>query len=119
MGLLSIVSKECASSCTTYYKDMLIVRRNVSCCSSDLCNVGGTSASPTNSAQMAMVAFISFACIILSRLLMEWNGMEWNGMEWSGVEWSGVEWSGVEWSGVEWSGVEYSRKYGMEWSGVE
>ncbi|XP_039213029.1 prostate stem cell antigen-like [Crotalus tigris] len=69
IGLLSIVSKECASSCTTYYKDMLIVRRNVSCCSSDLCNVGGTSASPTNGAQMAMVAFISSACIILSRLL--------------------------------------------------
>uniref|UniRef100_A0A670ZVT6 UPAR/Ly6 domain-containing protein n=1 Tax=Pseudonaja textilis TaxID=8673 RepID=A0A670ZVT6_PSETE len=38
MGLLHIISKQCASSCTTYHKDIAILKRNISCCTTDLCN---------------------------------------------------------------------------------
>uniref|UniRef100_A0A8C6XF02 Snake toxin/toxin-like domain-containing protein n=1 Tax=Naja naja TaxID=35670 RepID=A0A8C6XF02_NAJNA len=69
MGLLHIISKQCASSCTTYHKDIAILKRNISCCSTDLCNVGDISASPSNRAHMAMVAFTSLVCVVLSRIL--------------------------------------------------
>ncbi|ETE59310.1 Prostate stem cell antigen, partial [Ophiophagus hannah] len=69
MGLLHIISKQCASSCTTYHKDIAILKRNISCCSTNLCNVGDISASPSNRAHMAMVAFTSLVCVVLSRIL--------------------------------------------------
>ncbi|NXB10280.1 PSCA protein, partial [Cnemophilus loriae] len=39
VGLFSIISKGCASSCDTSYEDFSVGNRNISCCSSDLCNV--------------------------------------------------------------------------------
>uniref|UniRef100_A0A8B9EWZ4 Snake toxin/toxin-like domain-containing protein n=1 Tax=Amazona collaria TaxID=241587 RepID=A0A8B9EWZ4_9PSIT len=39
IGLVSIVSKGCDSSCESHYQDFKIGNRNISCCSSDLCNV--------------------------------------------------------------------------------
>ncbi|XP_058030871.1 prostate stem cell antigen [Ahaetulla prasina] len=69
LGFINVISKECASSCTVYNKDIAIAKRNISCCSTDLCNIDDTSASPTTCAQMAMVAFTSLACMILSRVL--------------------------------------------------
>ncbi|NXP20801.1 PSCA protein, partial [Scytalopus superciliaris] len=38
VGLFSIISKSCEASCETAYQDFNVGNRNVSCCSSDLCN---------------------------------------------------------------------------------
>ncbi|XP_025025680.1 prostate stem cell antigen-like [Python bivittatus] len=69
VGFLNIISKECVSSCNMYYKDFFLGKRNISCCSTDLCNAGGISAFRPNCTQMVMVVFISFACIILGSVL--------------------------------------------------
>ncbi|XP_032078227.1 prostate stem cell antigen [Thamnophis elegans] len=70
MGFVSIISKECASSCNAYYKDISIAKRNISCCSNDLCNIESkSSSSSTLRAQIAMVVFTSLVCMILSRAL--------------------------------------------------
>ncbi|NXF74440.1 PSCA protein, partial [Sclerurus mexicanus] len=39
VGLFSIISKGCDSTCESSYQDFNVGNRNVSCCSSDLCNV--------------------------------------------------------------------------------
>ncbi|NWT08486.1 PSCA protein, partial [Vireo altiloquus] len=39
VGLFSIISKGCDSSCDPSYQDFNVGNRNISCCSSDLCNV--------------------------------------------------------------------------------
>ncbi|NWI88049.1 PSCA protein, partial [Pitta sordida] len=39
VGLFSIINKGCDSSCDSSYQDFNVGNRNVSCCSSDLCNV--------------------------------------------------------------------------------
>ncbi|NXS79396.1 PSCA protein, partial [Erpornis zantholeuca] len=39
VGLFSIISKGCESSCDPSYQDFNVGNRNISCCSSDLCNV--------------------------------------------------------------------------------
>ncbi|NWW88486.1 PSCA protein, partial [Rhynochetos jubatus] len=38
-GLFSIISKSCDASCQLVYHDFSVGSRNISCCSSDLCNV--------------------------------------------------------------------------------
>ncbi|NXO45811.1 PSCA protein, partial [Locustella ochotensis] len=38
VGLFSVISKGCDSSCEESYIDFNVGSRNVSCCSSDLCN---------------------------------------------------------------------------------
>ncbi|NXK89691.1 PSCA protein, partial [Formicarius rufipectus] len=38
VGLFSIISKGCESTCEATYQDFNVGNRNVSCCSSDLCN---------------------------------------------------------------------------------
>ncbi|XP_017692867.1 PREDICTED: prostate stem cell antigen-like [Lepidothrix coronata] len=38
VGLFSIINKGCESSCETSYQDFNVGNRNVSCCTSDLCN---------------------------------------------------------------------------------
>ncbi|NWH36270.1 PSCA protein, partial [Chloropsis hardwickii] len=39
VGLFSIISKGCDSSCDPSYDDFKVGNRNISCCSTDLCNV--------------------------------------------------------------------------------
>ncbi|NWV22995.1 PSCA protein, partial [Origma solitaria] len=39
VGLFSIISKGCDSACEGSYQDFNVGNRNISCCSSDLCNV--------------------------------------------------------------------------------
>ncbi|NXU88032.1 PSCA protein, partial [Xiphorhynchus elegans] len=39
VGLFSIISKGCDLACDASYQDFNVGNRNVSCCSSDLCNV--------------------------------------------------------------------------------
>ncbi|XP_062424431.1 prostate stem cell antigen [Rhea pennata] len=39
IGLFSVISKGCASSCEPSYQDLTVGNRNISCCSNDLCNV--------------------------------------------------------------------------------
>ncbi|NWI76247.1 PSCA protein, partial [Dryoscopus gambensis] len=39
VGLFSIISKGCDSSCDATYQDFNVGNRNISCCSTDLCNV--------------------------------------------------------------------------------
>ncbi|XP_068031467.1 prostate stem cell antigen-like [Anomalospiza imberbis] len=39
VGLFSIISKGCDSSCEPSYQDFSVGNRNISCCSSDFCNV--------------------------------------------------------------------------------
>ncbi|NXX12674.1 PSCA protein, partial [Podargus strigoides] len=39
VGLFNLISKGCDSSCKALYQDYSVGNRNVSCCSSDLCNV--------------------------------------------------------------------------------
>ncbi|NXG05496.1 PSCA protein, partial [Sakesphorus luctuosus] len=39
VGLFSIISKSCEATCDPSYQDFNVGNRNVSCCSSDLCNV--------------------------------------------------------------------------------
>ncbi|NXU44162.1 PSCA protein, partial [Drymodes brunneopygia] len=38
VGLVSIISKGCDSSCSSSFQDFNVGHRNISCCSSDLCN---------------------------------------------------------------------------------
>ncbi|NXV10777.1 PSCA protein, partial [Cepphus grylle] len=38
-GLFNIISKGCDPSCTEEYQDFSVGNRNVSCCSTNLCNV--------------------------------------------------------------------------------
>uniref|UniRef100_A0A8C3QWV3 Prostate stem cell antigen n=1 Tax=Cyanoderma ruficeps TaxID=181631 RepID=A0A8C3QWV3_9PASS len=38
-GLFSIISKGCDSSCAESYSDFNVGNRNISCCTTDLCNV--------------------------------------------------------------------------------
>ncbi|NXD80303.1 PSCA protein, partial [Halcyon senegalensis] len=38
-GLFNIISKGCDASCVPAYQDFSVGNRNVSCCSSNLCNV--------------------------------------------------------------------------------
>ncbi|NWU49713.1 PSCA protein, partial [Dromas ardeola] len=38
-GLFTIISKGCDPSCTAEYQDFSVGNRNVSCCSTNLCNV--------------------------------------------------------------------------------
>ncbi|NXC19811.1 PSCA protein, partial [Corythaeola cristata] len=38
VGLFSIISKGCDSSCAPLYQDFSVGNRNISCCSSNLCN---------------------------------------------------------------------------------
>ncbi|KFQ13043.1 Prostate stem cell antigen, partial [Leptosomus discolor] len=40
---VSIISKGCDSSCESLYQDFTIGNRNISCCSSNLCNVNAAS----------------------------------------------------------------------------
>ncbi|NXN72371.1 PSCA protein, partial [Himantopus himantopus] len=39
VGLFSIINKGCDLSCDPAYQDFSVGTRNISCCSSDLCNV--------------------------------------------------------------------------------
>nr|XP_002187004.3 prostate stem cell antigen [Taeniopygia guttata] len=39
VGLFSIISKGCDAACDASYQDFNVGNRNISCCSSDLCNV--------------------------------------------------------------------------------
>ncbi|NXK05900.1 PSCA protein, partial [Herpetotheres cachinnans] len=39
IGIISIISKGCDSSCNESHQDFSTGSRNISCCSSDLCNV--------------------------------------------------------------------------------
>ncbi|NXR05140.1 PSCA protein, partial [Sagittarius serpentarius] len=39
IGLLNIISKGCDPSCESLYQDFSVGNRNISCCSSNLCNV--------------------------------------------------------------------------------
>ncbi|NXI18328.1 PSCA protein, partial [Irena cyanogastra] len=39
VGLFSIISKGCDSSCESSYQDFSVGHRNISCCSTELCNV--------------------------------------------------------------------------------
>ncbi|XP_013046420.3 prostate stem cell antigen [Anser cygnoides] len=39
IGLFSIISKGCESTCEADFQDFKVGNRNVSCCSTDLCNV--------------------------------------------------------------------------------
>ncbi|NWR49171.1 PSCA protein, partial [Regulus satrapa] len=39
VGLFSIISKGCDSSCNDSYQDFNVGNRNISCCSTALCNV--------------------------------------------------------------------------------
>lgn len=38
-GVFSIINKGCDMSCESVYQDFSVGTRNISCCSSDLCNV--------------------------------------------------------------------------------
>ncbi|NXI74469.1 PSCA protein, partial [Anseranas semipalmata] len=38
-GLFNIISKGCVSACEADYQDFKVGNRNVSCCSTDLCNI--------------------------------------------------------------------------------
>ncbi|NXR14158.1 PSCA protein, partial [Semnornis frantzii] len=38
IGLFNIISKGCDASCESDYQDFRVGNRNISCCSSDLCN---------------------------------------------------------------------------------
>ncbi|XP_053104958.1 prostate stem cell antigen [Hemicordylus capensis] len=42
-GLFNLISKECTSSCEPYFKDFTVGKRNITCCTSELCNVNGAS----------------------------------------------------------------------------
>ncbi|XP_008495687.1 prostate stem cell antigen [Calypte anna] len=43
VGLFNVISKGCEASCKALDQDYSVTRRNVSCCSSDLCNVNAGS----------------------------------------------------------------------------
>ncbi|NXH16330.1 PSCA protein, partial [Bucco capensis] len=43
IGLFNIISKGCDASCAADFQDFSVGNRNVSCCSSDLCNANGAS----------------------------------------------------------------------------
>ncbi|XP_037658555.1 prostate stem cell antigen [Choloepus didactylus] len=43
-GLLKVTSKGCSSQCQEGWQDHYVAKKNVTCCSADLCNASGPSA---------------------------------------------------------------------------
>ncbi|XP_067386101.1 prostate stem cell antigen-like [Emydura macquarii macquarii] len=62
VGLFSIINKECTASCTPSYQDFTVGRRNVSCCSTNLCNVNGAGSAASGYATMAVGLSASLLC---------------------------------------------------------
>ncbi|NWT02709.1 PSCA protein, partial [Mionectes macconnelli] len=65
VGLFSIISKGCESSCESSYQDISVGNRNISCCSSDLCNLNAAG-SVRSSYGLAGGAAAGVLCIFLS-----------------------------------------------------
>ncbi|NWR60380.1 PSCA protein, partial [Bucorvus abyssinicus] len=55
-GFFNIISKSCEASCKALYQDFSIGSRNVSCCSSDLCNVNAAGSVHGNYGMAAGIA---------------------------------------------------------------
>ncbi|XP_025902950.1 prostate stem cell antigen [Nothoprocta perdicaria] len=56
MKLFNVISKTCASSCEASYQDLTVGTRNISCCSSDLCNVNAASSMKCSYGMAAMIS---------------------------------------------------------------
>ncbi|XP_062987287.1 prostate stem cell antigen [Elgaria multicarinata webbii] len=65
VGLFNVISKECTSNCDPHFKDFTVGKRNITCCTTDLCNVNKAHSFSTNYAQVALAVFTSVACIFL------------------------------------------------------
>ncbi|XP_027764844.1 prostate stem cell antigen-like [Empidonax traillii] len=68
VGLFSIISKGCDSSCESSYQDFNVGNRNVSCCSSDFCNANAAG-SVRSSYGMAGGVAAGLLCLFLNNKL--------------------------------------------------
>ncbi|XP_007535420.2 prostate stem cell antigen [Erinaceus europaeus] len=55
VGLLTIFNKGCSVNCKEEFKDYLVGKKNVTCCSTNLCNVSGTQALSSVSVILALI----------------------------------------------------------------
>nr|XP_056710612.1 prostate stem cell antigen [Euleptes europaea] len=60
-GFLTLVTKECSSSCKVAYKDYFMAKRNISCCNADLCNLNGAEGFGTSYTKAGWSVCISFS----------------------------------------------------------
>ncbi|NXX95135.1 PSCA protein, partial [Centropus bengalensis] len=56
IGLFSIISKGCDSSCQSHYQNFNVGNRNISCCSTNLCNTNAAGSVRSNYGIAAGVA---------------------------------------------------------------
>ncbi|KAM9386799.1 prostate stem cell antigen [Phaethornis superciliosus] len=68
VGLFNIISKGCDPSCKSLDQDYSVTRRNVSCCSDNLCNVNAGSSLRYSSGMAAGLAVSILWPFVTSRL---------------------------------------------------
>ncbi|XP_033921556.1 prostate stem cell antigen-like [Melopsittacus undulatus] len=56
VGLVNILSKGCDSTCEPFHQEFHVGNRNISCCSSDLCNVNAAGSVRSNYGMAAGMA---------------------------------------------------------------
>ncbi|KAM7177045.1 prostate stem cell antigen [Macrochelys suwanniensis] len=65
VGLFSVISKECSAACQASYQDFTVGKQNVSCCSTDLCNLSGAGSVGSSYATLAAGLTASVLCALL------------------------------------------------------
>ncbi|KFO80101.1 Prostate stem cell antigen, partial [Cuculus canorus] len=67
IGLFSIISKGCDSSCQPKYEDFSVGNRNITCCSSNLCNANAAGSVRSSYGMVAGIAAGVFWTFLHSR----------------------------------------------------
>uniref|UniRef100_A0A8C3XST4 Snake toxin/toxin-like domain-containing protein n=1 Tax=Chelydra serpentina TaxID=8475 RepID=A0A8C3XST4_CHESE len=65
VGLFNVISKECSAACQASYQDFTVGKQNVSCCSTDLCNLSGAGSVGSSYATLAAGLTASVLCALL------------------------------------------------------
>uniref|UniRef100_A0A8D2LQE2 Snake toxin/toxin-like domain-containing protein n=1 Tax=Varanus komodoensis TaxID=61221 RepID=A0A8D2LQE2_VARKO len=63
--VINIITKECSASCESSLSNFTVGKRNISCCSTDLCNVSGAHSFRTSYGPVVLAVFTSLACLFL------------------------------------------------------
>ncbi|XP_054840282.1 prostate stem cell antigen-like [Eublepharis macularius] len=65
IGVITLISKECALSCEAAFNDYTVAKRNVSCCDTEFCNFSGASGFEISYTKVALALCTSFALTFL------------------------------------------------------
>nr|XP_014430476.1 prostate stem cell antigen-like [Pelodiscus sinensis] len=65
VGLFSIINKECAATCEQRFQDFTVGKQNVSCCTTNGCNVNGAGSVAGSYPTLAAGLAASVVCVLL------------------------------------------------------